>query len=84
MFQLLHTCKFRIREYMTRFAYLRKFCIYAKFAYVCKSGHVYTALDANKKCQVSLVVKYIHFNFLLLLAFILSNSFLSNIRTTLP
>ena len=29
---------------MARFAYVRKFCIYAKFAYVCKSGHVYTAL----------------------------------------
>ena len=31
---------------MARFAYVRKFCIYAKFANVCKSGHVYTALDA--------------------------------------
>ena len=29
---------------MARFAYVRKFCIYAKFAYVCKPGHVYTAL----------------------------------------
>ena len=29
---------------MARFANVRKFCIYAKFAYVCKSGHVYTAL----------------------------------------
>ena len=29
---------------MARFAYVRKFCIYAKFAYICKSGHVYTAL----------------------------------------
>ena len=32
---------------MSRFAYVRKFCIYAKFAYVCKSGHVYTALDGD-------------------------------------
>ena len=31
---------------MARFVYVRKFCIYAKFAYVCKSGHVYTALVA--------------------------------------
>ena len=31
---------------MDRFAYVRKFCIYAKFAYVCKSGHVCTALDS--------------------------------------
>ena len=29
---------------MARFAYVRKFCVYAKFAYVCKSGHVNTAL----------------------------------------
>ena len=29
---------------MARFAYVRKVCIYAKFAYVCKSGHVYMAL----------------------------------------
>ena len=26
---------------MERFAYVCKFCIYAKFAYVCKSLHVY-------------------------------------------
>ena len=26
------------------FAYMQNICIYAKFAYVCKSGHVYTAL----------------------------------------
>ena len=43
---------------MARFAYVRKFCIYAKFAYVCKSGHVYRALvylfrgiEAYSKCH---------------------------------
>ena len=35
---------------MARFAFIRKFCIYAKFAYVCKSGHVYTASDASPLC----------------------------------
>ena len=34
---------------MTKLAYVCKFCIYAKFAYVRKSGHVYafTHLDAK-------------------------------------
>ena len=30
---------------MERFAYVCKFCIYAKFAHVCKSLHVYRPLD---------------------------------------
>ena len=49
IFQLLHTANFAYVSkcaHMARFAYERKFCI--KFAYVCKSGHVYTDLDMKQ------------------------------------
>ena len=41
---------------MARFAYVRKFCIYAKFANVCKSGHVYTALYVQMRSGALLLV----------------------------
>ena len=37
---------------MTRFAYVCKFCIYAKFAYVRKSGHVYAFTNVFKFAYV--------------------------------
>ena len=39
---------------MTRFAYVCKFCIYAKFAYIRKSGHVYAFTHV---CKISTYAK---------------------------
>ena len=39
------------RVHMTRFAYVCKFCIYAKFAYVRKSGHVYAFTHVCKRAR---------------------------------
>ena len=36
--------------HMERFAYVCKFCIYAKFAYICKSLHVYAFTHVCKIC----------------------------------
>ena len=46
------------RVHMTRFAYVGKFCIYAKFAYVCKSGHVYAFTHVCKICTYAKVGKF--------------------------
>ena len=43
---------------MTRFAYVCKFCIYAKFAYVRKSGHVYAFTHVCKICTYAKVGKF--------------------------
>ena len=46
------------RVHMTRFAYVCKFCIYAKFAYVRKSGHVYAFTQVCKICTYAKVEKF--------------------------
>ena len=46
------------RVHMTRFAYVCKFCIYAKFAYVRKSGHVYAFTHVSKICTYAKVGKF--------------------------
>ena len=46
------------RVHMTRFAYVCKFCIYAKFAYVRKSGHVYAFTHVCKICMYAKVGKF--------------------------
>ena len=46
------------RVHMTRFAYVCKFCIYAKFAYVRKSGHVYAFTHVCKICTYAKVGKF--------------------------
>ena len=46
------------RAHMTRFAYVCKFCIYAKFAYVRKSGHVYAFTHVCKICTYAKVGKF--------------------------
>ena len=46
------------RVHMTRFAYICKFCIYAKFAYVRKSGHVYAFTHVCKICMYAKVGKF--------------------------
>ena len=46
------------RVHMTRFAYVCKFCIYAKFAYVRKSGHVYAFTHVCKICMYEKVGKF--------------------------
>ena len=46
------------RVHMTRFAYVCKFCIYAKFAYVYKSGHVYAFTHVCKICTYAKVGKF--------------------------
>ena len=46
------------RVHMTRFAYVCKFCIYAKFAYVRKSGHVYAFTHVCKICTYAKVEKF--------------------------
>ena len=43
---------------MTRFAYVCKFCIYSKFAYVRKSGHVYAFTYVCKICTYAKVGKF--------------------------
>ena len=43
---------------MERFAYVCKFCIYAKFAYVCKSLHVYAFTHVCKICMYAKVGKF--------------------------
>ena len=42
---------------MTRFAYLRKFCVNANFSYVCTSGHVYAFAHVCKICTYPKVGK---------------------------
>ena len=49
---------FLSRVHMTRFAYVCKFCIYAKFAYVRKSGHVYAFTHVCKICTYAKVGKF--------------------------
>ena len=44
--------------HMERFAYVCKFCIYAKFAYVCKSLHVYAFTHVCKICTYAKVGKF--------------------------
>ena len=44
--------------HMERFAYVCKFCIYAKFAYVCKSLHVYAITHVCKICTYAKVGKF--------------------------
>ena len=44
--------------HMERFAYVCKFCIYAKFAYVCKSLHVYAFTHVCKICMYAKVGKF--------------------------
>ena len=58
--QLLSNIKFPLksRVHMTRFAYVCKFCIYAKFAYVRKSGHVYAFTHVCKICTYAKVGKF--------------------------
>ena len=46
------------RVHMTRFAYVCKFCIYAKFAYIRKSGHVYAFTHVCKICTYAKVGKF--------------------------
>ena len=46
------------RVHMTRFAYVCKFYIYAKFAYVRKSGHVYAFTHVCKICTYAKVGKF--------------------------
>ena len=43
---------------MTRFAYVCKFCIYAKFAYARKSGNVYAFTHVCKICTYAKVGKF--------------------------
>ena len=43
---------------MERFAYVCKFCIYAKFAYVCKSLHVYAFTHVCKICMYAKLGKF--------------------------
>ena len=43
---------------MEQFAYVCKFCIYAKFAYVCKSLHVYAFTHVCKICTYAKVGKF--------------------------
>ena len=43
---------------MDRFAYVCKFCIYAKFGYVCKSVHVYAFTCVCKICTYAKVEKF--------------------------
>ena len=59
----LHKSSFTVallssRVHMTRFAYVCKFCIYAKFAYVRKSGHVYAFTHVCKICTYAKVEKF--------------------------
>ena len=46
------------RVHMTRFVYVCKFCIYAKFAYVRKSGHVYAFTHVCKIYTYAKVEKF--------------------------
>ena len=43
---------------MTRFAYVCTFYVYANFAYVYKSGHVYTFTHVCKICTYARVGKF--------------------------